>query len=58
MAEIDYFLWEDTKENLMDMMDGDEMSVDMYMQDMKETGFFDVPEEFREVEFDEDYNDR
>lgn len=58
MAEIDYFLWEDTKENLMDQMDGDEMSVEMYMQDMKEAGFFDVPEEFREVEFDEDYNDR
>lgn len=56
MAEIDWVLWQDTKENLMDALDGDEFAVEMYMQDMKETGYFDVPDEYREVEFEDDYD--
>ena len=54
MAEIDEVLWQDTKENLMDLMDGDEESVAMFMDDMKGTGYFDVPDEFREVGFDDE----
>jgi hypothetical protein len=54
MADIDEVLWQDTKENLMDAMDGDEMSVEMYMSDMKDSGYFDLPDEYRFVDYDDD----
>lgn len=54
MAEIDEVLWQDTKENLMDLMDGDEESVEMYMDDMKGAGYFDIPDEYRFVDYDEE----
>lgn len=49
MAEIDEILWQETKENLMAAAAGQEeieWLVEEQLQDMKECGFFDIPEEF------------
>lgn len=46
MSEIDYVLYQETKENLMAAAQGDpdvEEIVEFQLQDMKECGFFDLP---------------
>jgi hypothetical protein len=56
VAEIDEILWQDTKENLMAAAAGQEeieWLVEEQLQDMKECGFFDIPEEFRIRDEDE-----
>lgn len=45
MAEIDYNLYEDTRQNLMSAAKGDEelvWLVEEQLADMKETGYFDL----------------
>lgn len=55
MAEIDEVLWQETKENLMDVFPDQDAVMDA-LYDMKETGFFDIPDSDRAVEFDDDYD--
>jgi len=55
MAEIDWVLFQDTKENLMDQLDGDEFTVENVLQDMKECGYFDIDDDYLHYE-DDDYD--
>jgi hypothetical protein len=57
MAETDYHLYEDTKQNLISAANGDpelEGLVEDQLADMKETGYFDVQEY---PDDDDDYYD-
>jgi hypothetical protein len=58
MAEIDEVLWAETREHLMAVVDAEDdelaMIVEEQLQDMKECGFFDIPEEFQCCSYDDD----